>query len=166
MIKLFLSALIFSCVAIKAQTRELRTFPDMESKLDVHFPIENFKDKNGKPYDPNYLKGRTSLINLWFTACAPCIQEIPILSKIQAAAPQSNFIGITYDDDKKVEAFTIKHHYNFQQITNSGTELKAYLQVQRYPMSLIIGSDGMVKEVMGVITEEKMAIILKKLKSQ
>lgn len=162
--KILVFILIINTILIMAQGKSLRTFPDMESKLDAHFPIENFKNKDGKPYPANYLEGKTGLINFWFSACAPCIQEIPLLNKIQQSLPNSNFIGITYDDAVKVKSFTSKHSYNFEQITNSGKEIKEYLTVQRYPMSLIIGSDGKVKEVIGIITEEKLPSILEKLK--
>ncbi|AYZ14517.1 TlpA family protein disulfide reductase [Chryseobacterium arthrosphaerae] len=163
--KIFAFFLIINAIAILAQEKALRTFPDMESKLDVHFPIEKFRDKNGKPYPANYLEGKTSLINFWFSACAPCIQEIPVLNKVQEALPDSNFIGITYDNAEKVKAFISRHQYKFAQITDAEKELKEYLTVQRYPMSLIIGRDGKVKEVIGVVTEEKIPTILEKMKN-
>ncbi len=161
--KLTVCILMISAVSISAQENMVSTFPDMKSKLDTHFPIEHFKDQNGKPYPVSYLEGKTSLINFWSSTCVPCIEELPVLDKLQQSLPYSNFIGITYDDAQRVQAFILKHPYYFEQITNAGKELKEYLTVQRFPMSLIIGKDGKVKEVIGIVTEEKMQLILDKL---
>lgn len=161
--KLTVCILMISAISLSAQEKMVSAFPDMKSKLDTHFPIEHFKDQNGKPYPVSYLEGKTSLVNFWFSTCAPCIEEIPVLNKLQQSLPNSNFIGITHDDTQKVQAFILKHPYHFEQITTAGKELKEYLTVQRFPMSLIIGKDGKVKEVIGIVTEEKMQLILDKL---
>jgi cytochrome c biogenesis protein CcmG, thiol:disulfide interchange protein DsbE len=56
-------------------------------------PFAEYKDKefpkfelntltNGK-FDSDKLKGKPTLINFWFTKCAPCIDEMPVLNKIK-----------------------------------------------------------------------------------
>lgn len=156
--------LVMSTVFISAQGKMISAFPDMVAKLDTHFPIENFKDENGKSYPVNYLEGKTSFVNFWFSACGPCIQEIPVLNKLQQSLPNSNFIGITHDEAQKVKMFALKHQYHFEQITDAGKELKEYLAVQRFPMSLIVGKDGKIKEIIGLMTDEKIPLILEKLR--
>ncbi|KQM27568.1 TlpA family protein disulfide reductase [Chryseobacterium sp. Leaf201] len=144
-----------------AQSSQLRTFPDMEKKLGTHFPIEDYKDKEGKNFDSDYLKGKNTLINLWFINCAPCIKEIPILNELKESVPSANFIAITHDPSDKVNNFLLKRNYTFLQITDAGKQLQSYLMVQRFPMSFILDKEGNIREVTGLINEEKLQIIKK-----
>ena len=49
-------------------------------------------------------KGKVTLINLWFTACAPCITEIPYLNYLKDLyQDQVNFVAITFDSKDKVK---------------------------------------------------------------
>lgn len=142
-----------------AQNIQFRTFPDMESKLGTHFPIENFQDKNGKNFNSNYLKGKNTLINLWFTNCSPCLTEIPTLNNLKKSVTGANFIAITPDPFDKVNSFLTKRNYDFLQITDAKDQLQSYLTIQRFPMSLIIDKQGNIKEIIGLITEDKMNLI-------
>lgn len=150
---------------LMSQKRQWRTFSDMEDKLGTHFPIEIFKDKNGVNYSPDYLCGKTTLINLWSTTCAPCLREIPLLNELKKAAPNSNYMGITYDQSEKVNTFLTKHPFSFNHITDAGKQLQSYLIVQRYPMSLLIDKNGKITDVVGLITEEKLSSIEQILKN-
>lgn len=145
-----------------AQNKSLRTFPDLENRLDTHFPIENFKDQKGENYSADYLKGRTTLINLWFTICEPCLKEIPTLNKLKkSVGSKVNFIGITPDSEEKVNQFLLKHEFDFQQITGADQQLKKLFVVQRYPTTFIIDKNGIIKEIIGIVTEEKLDSIEK-----
>lgn len=144
-----------------AQTSQFKTFPDMEKKLGTHFPIEEYKDKDGKNFSANYLKGKNTLVNLWFTNCAPCITEIPILNTLKESVPNANFIAITHDPSDKVHSFLLKRKYTFFQITDAGKQLKSYLTVQRFPMSFILDKEGNIREITGLVNEEKLETIKK-----
>ncbi|WP_157158225.1 TlpA family protein disulfide reductase [Chryseobacterium populi] len=157
--------LLTTILFLNAQ-KQLRTFPDMEDKLGTHFPIENFKDKNGKNYNPKYLKGKTTFINLWSTTCAPCLKELPFLNKLQKSVPRSLFIGITYDNPEKVNNFLTTHNFNFHQITDAGQQLKSYLVIQRFPMSFVIDKSGIIKEIIGIVNEDNSDSILKSLNEE
>ncbi|WP_081411632.1 TlpA family protein disulfide reductase [Chryseobacterium gregarium] len=160
--KKFVILFLLVCNSILiAQTSQFRTFPDMEKKLGTHFPIENYKDKDGKNFDSNYLKGKNTLINLWFTNCAPCIKEIPVLNELKESVPNANFIAITHDPADKVNNFLLKRSYTFFQITDAGKQLQSYLMVQRFPMSFILDKEGNIREIMGLVSEDKLPMIKK-----
>jgi thiol-disulfide isomerase/thioredoxin len=47
-------------------------------------PLQPVDDKNGKPVDlAATLKGKVVLLNFWATWCAPCIEELPTLDKLE-----------------------------------------------------------------------------------
>lgn len=58
-----------------------------------------FTDPQGRPKTLGELKGRTVLLNLWATWCAPCRQEMPALDKLQAdlGGPQFEVVAINID---------------------------------------------------------------------
>ena len=65
-------------------TRE-GTDPWIETKklIGTKFPIEIFFNKESKKFNTNYLEGKPTLINFWFTRCKPCIDEISTLNKLK-----------------------------------------------------------------------------------
>lgn len=43
----------------------------------------SFLDAQGRPSDLGAYRGRTLLLNLWATWCAPCVLELPALDRLQ-----------------------------------------------------------------------------------
>ncbi len=161
-LKLFLPFLIFLNLSLNAQQRSFQAHPFLEKKIGQHFPIENYKNDEGKNFSPTELEGKISLINFWSTNCAPCIEELPYLNKLkEALGTKVNFIAITHDPKEKVDKFLAKHTFNFVHITDSEQELKSYFSLIRNPLNFIIDKNGNVQEITGNIDETKMEQILK-----
>ncbi|MCY0970938.1 TlpA family protein disulfide reductase [Chryseobacterium wangxinyae] len=145
---LFLTSALFSQEAVYV-------FPDVKDKIGKHFPIEYFKDSNGENYNSNFLHGKNSLINFWFTNCEPCHQEIPYLIQLQQElGDKVNFMGITFDNKEKVKIFADKKKINFLQITESLDGMNKY-GINRYPMSFIIDNEGNVKMIFGIVNDSR-----------
>lgn len=149
-------------LSLSAQQRQFRTYPDLEKKIGQHFPIENYKNENGKKFTQDYLNGKPALINFWSTTCEPCIKELPYLNKLkETLGEKANFIAITHDSKDKVEKFLAKREFNFQHITDSLPELNTYFNVLRNPMTFIIDKNGNIKEITGIVDETKFDAIVK-----
>ncbi|WP_310381443.1 TlpA disulfide reductase family protein [Flavobacterium sp.] len=102
-------------------------------------------DINGKKIPINKLNGKPTLINFWFTTCAPCIDEMPILNKIYDEYTEKyNFIAITYESKKQVDKFLKTHLYKFLHIVDA-REFTDKLQLKSYPVNLFLDKDGIVK---------------------
>lgn len=56
--------------------------PDAAPKA---IPAVAFADAGGAPRKLGDFRGRYVLLNLWATWCAPCVHELPALSRLQAA---------------------------------------------------------------------------------
>ncbi|CAA9332878.1 MAG: Thiol:disulfide oxidoreductase TlpA [uncultured Microvirga sp.] len=58
-----------------------------------------FTDPQGRATSLREMKGRTVLLNLWATWCAPCRQEMPALDKLQAefGGPGFEVVAINID---------------------------------------------------------------------
>lgn len=94
--------------AIKPFARgELAAFQPVDKPLDIsNIP---FKDKDGVTVSLANWKGRTVLLNLWATWCAPCRREMPALQKLQVEMGGDDFevvpVSIDLGDDSKPKAF-------------------------------------------------------------
>lgn len=49
---------------------------------------------DGTPADLSDFRGKPIVVNLWATWCAPCVREMPVLHRAQAANPAVNFVFI------------------------------------------------------------------------
>ena len=53
---------------------------EFKNKEFPKFDLNTLMDKN---FNSEQLKGKPTMINFWFTRCAPCIDEMPVLNKIK-----------------------------------------------------------------------------------
>lgn len=100
------------------------------------------------------IKGKPTMINFWFTRCAPCIEEMPVLNELATKfADKINFVAITYESSQDVKEFLIKHPFDFSQLVDAKS-FTDELGVKSYPTSVFLNSDGIVKKIEGGIAYE------------
>ncbi len=94
-----------------------------ESKAPA-VPQTPFVDAAGGKHRIADFKGHYVLINLWATWCAPCVSELPALTKLQAAVPGLKVVAVDVGHDKSdVAAAFLKSHNVAQLGTYVDTEL-------------------------------------------
>jgi thiol-disulfide isomerase/thioredoxin len=110
-------------------------------------PAFTFQDKDGKALTIADFKGKTVLLNLWATWCAPCRHEMPALDRLQAAMGSDTFevVALSLDKDgaDKARKFLgeIKvSHLNFY-IDPTGKE-GFNLKPVGLPTTLLIDAEG------------------------
>lgn len=68
-----------------------------------------FNDPSGNPVTVGAFSGKTLLINLWATWCAPCREEMPALDELQRGAGDETFevvaVNVDTGDDEKPKRF-------------------------------------------------------------
>jgi thiol-disulfide isomerase/thioredoxin len=64
-------------------------------------PETRFLDAAGKDVALADFKGRVLLVNFWATWCAPCIQELPSLDRLQAEIGGKDFTVLTINEDRQ-----------------------------------------------------------------
>ena len=139
----------FHLFALKTkQENKEKIYSQLENKRFPEFQLMSLKDNEFSSLD---LKGKPTLINFWFTKCAPCIDEMPILNEIyEKYKDKMNFISITYESKEKVKEFLKKHSYNFNHLIDSN-ELIEELEISSYPKNIFIDKNGIVKKIEGGI---------------
>lgn len=95
-----------SCQAAIAAGKAAKPFASGE--LAAFLPAEQplsvanlaFTDAAGTPLKVSDFKGRTLLLNLWATWCAPCREEMPALDQLQADLGGDEFTVVTVNVDR------------------------------------------------------------------
>ncbi|KAF2327750.1 peroxiredoxin family protein [Flavobacterium ginsenosidimutans] len=132
-------------------------YTDKESKskkalaemLNNPAPEFELKDLEGKTWSLKELRGRTVVLNFWFTSCAPCIKEIPELNKLVDEYKNKDvvFLGLTYNTSQHVEAFLKKRAFNYTQLPNAG-EISTKYNIFYFPTSFVIDKNAIIKGIM------------------
>lgn len=109
---------------------------------------------NGKILNSESLKGKPTLINFWFSNCAPCIEEMPLLNEIKSTfGDEVNFISITYQNLNEVSEFLKKFDFNFMHLVNSKEYLKQF-GTFGYPKTLILDKNLVITEIEKMIPKD------------
>ncbi|MFN0217274.1 MAG: TlpA family protein disulfide reductase [Hyphomicrobium sp.] len=112
-------------------------------------PVPNitFQDSTGAPRSLADFKGKTVLLNLWATWCAPCRKEMPGLDRLQQALGGDKFEVVALSLDRQGAEASQKF------LTDVGaTTLKLYvdptakqgtaLQILGMPTTILIDAEG------------------------
>jgi thiol-disulfide isomerase/thioredoxin len=114
-------------------------------------PDLSFKDADGRDRKLADWRGRTVLLNLWATWCAPCRKEMPALDALQSDLGGKTFevvaVNIDTRDAEKPLAFLkdtgVKHlAYYSDQSAKVFTELKMAGKAFGMPTTLIVDRNG------------------------
>ena len=114
------------------------------------FFSQTLSDASGAPHRLADYRGEVVVVNFWATWCAPCIEEIPEFSRLQAEYADRNvkFIGIGIDTPENVAEFEKKARPSYPLLVNTdaGTELARRFgnDAGALPFTLLIGRQGRV----------------------
>jgi thiol-disulfide isomerase/thioredoxin len=110
-------------------------------------------DGKGQPADMAPYRGKALLVNLWATWCAPCIEELPSLGKLQQQLGGDKFqvltIAFQESDQKKIEPFLAAHGAgNLPVLIDVNSTIAKVAPVTALPTSLLVDRDGMVRAML------------------
>lgn len=119
-------------------------------------------DANGKQQALAQWRGKPMVLNFWASWCAPCVKEMPELSKLQKdfAARGVQVIGIGIDSPSAISDFNKKMQISYPLLVSGmeGSELARALgnQTGALPFTVVIGADGKVKKTyLGILKFEQ-----------
>lgn len=104
---------------------------------------------DGKPVAlPDAWSGRVTLVNLWATWCAPCLQEMPDLQAyaVEQGVSGVQVVGIALDDAATVRAFLDRHGIRYPVLIDAPGPADAGVRLGNkagvLPYSALIAADG------------------------
>jgi peroxiredoxin len=115
------------------------------------FPAFSLPAADGQMHGSGDYAGSPLLINFWATWCPPCRAEMPDLQALHLrfAARGLRVLGVSVDDDANlVREFLLKQPVDFPVLLDSRRALaEGVLRLNSYPVSCLVGRDGVVVEV-------------------
>ena len=116
----------------------------------VNKPVKSFHltDLNGKKWNSKDLSGKTVVINFWFTACKPCIQEMIYLNKLVEENKDSSvvFIAPAPENETQIKKFLKKYAFEYN-ITPSSTDFISAMNIENFPTHLVVDKEGIIRQV-------------------
>lgn len=111
------------------------------------FPLPELPSLQGQIVSMEKLKGKPTLINFWFTSCAPCIAEMPVLNNLRKKCGESvNFVALAAGREEKVRNFLAKRTFNFVHVVNEKL-ITEELHVKAFPKNVFLDKNGNVYQV-------------------
>jgi len=116
----------------------------------INKPLKAFHltDLYNKKWDSKKLRGKTIVINFWFTACSPCIREMVFLNKLVAENKDSTvvFIAPAPENEIQVKKFLKKYIFNYT-VTPSSTDFISSMNIENFPTHLVVDKTGIIRQV-------------------
>jgi len=110
-------------------------------------PFLSLQTISGERIETKDLKGKVIVINLWFTACHPCIAELPALNKLVKEYKDKNvvFLGLSTDTKELLDSdFFPKYKFDFTIIPNAMKIVDEKIGHTGFPTTYIIDTKGRV----------------------
>ena len=128
-----------------------KDFQNRNTLIGTIYPIQDERTLKDSILNIEGLKGKPTLINLWFTSCPPCIREMPVLNEMKAKNDDRfNFLSITMDSKSKVNKFLEKNTFDFDHIVGS-KKLTTKLGLMSYPLNLFLDKEGRIRIIEGSV---------------
>ena len=140
----FVSVLVFFCAGTgSGQTQ---------------YPKSSIRSIDSELITSNSLRGKIVMLHFWFIGCAPCLNEIPDLSRLHAkyaGDTRTKFIAISINDTPaELKKFLRAKKFPFVQVANLNNPIEGFpafrgdwatfYNVTRYPTSVILDGSGKV----------------------
>ena len=109
-------------------------------------PDFSITDMSGTEIRLSDLKGKVVVLNFWFTACYPCISEMPELNGLVEKFKDKEvvFIAPALEDSKKLNSFLAKHDFRYQIIPDA-KKIHALYKIKAYPTHMVIDKNSIVR---------------------
>jgi len=139
------------------------TGPAAIDLVDERRPDFTLTDTHGKPVSAEDFDGQTWLVNFWATWCAPCVEEMPMLSQLrqELAGTGVEIVGIALDDAQRATDFAAELGVSYPILVG---KTEVVLTGRRYgnatgllPFSVLIDSNGIIRWThLGVLSKEEL----------
>ncbi len=104
---------------------------------------------NGEYFNNNNLMGKVIILKFWFSACPPCIEEIPKLNKvfkIYKDNPEVQFISVSLDRSAMAKRTKARTGFLYPVIAD-GKHIASDYKVLGYPTHVVIDRHGKIEAV-------------------
>ena len=118
-------------------------------------PYFELEKQNGGYFNSESLKGKPTIINLWFTNCPTCIDEMPTLNSLKEKyGDKINTIAITFQDRGKVFLFNKIYKFDFEILINANKYIDI-LGINGYPKIILLDKNNIIRYIpFGIVAKD------------
>jgi len=92
------------------------------------------------------LRGRVVVLNLWFSTCPPCLEELPSLLRMQWDLPQVQVLAVSTDqDDAAYRRFLVRNNVNLMTVRDADFKVNKLYGTEKFPETYIIDKHGVLR---------------------
>ncbi len=142
-------AALLLALALSPLARAANDTNDLQGKPAPDFALKTLDGKDAKLSDE---KGNVVVVDFWATWCPPCRKSLPHLNKIASdkSLAEKGLKVMAVDAQEKadvVQNFVSENKFTFNvPMDADGATMKDY-KVQGIPTTVVVGRDGMIKNV-------------------
>lgn len=129
----------------------------MRQYAPTEVPEYYFRDIHQKQRSLKEYKGKVVILHFWATWCAPCVAELPLLSKLQDRYANRDLEIITVSTDRNLKNADVEFFlkrvgvFNLRSYTDTYRMSFDMTQARSIPYSIILDGDGnMVARIKGM----------------
>ncbi len=101
---------------------------------------------SGRSIQLSSYRGKVVLLNFWASWCAPCIEEIPYLNRLQQEMPQLVVLGVDMgEDDAAYQQFVTDNRVAFLTIRDAQQHSNGLYGTSRPPETYVIDRNGKIR---------------------
>lgn len=117
-------------------------------------------------------KGWVQIVNFWATWCEPCVEEIPILIRVQQKFKGVEVIGVSMDEPENeaaVKSFIVAHKIPYRIVLRQGQDFEKMVNsidpswIGALPATFIFKNGKRVYSKVGLLNEEELLRVLRPL---
>ncbi|MGZ5202081.1 MAG: TlpA family protein disulfide reductase [Telluria sp.] len=134
-----LSMLLACAASWAAAPSLLRPWPARQA-----VPALAAADTTGKQWTLPALRGKVVVLNFWASWCGPCVEEVPMLSRLaEERAGQVVVLGVNYKEASwTVDSFRNDHPIRYPVLLDKNGDLFRNWTNGVMPTTVLIGRDG------------------------
>lgn len=93
------------------------------------------------------LKGKVVVVNFWFQACVPCVEEMPALNKLVSEYKNKDvvFIAFSRDNQNQIQNFLKGKEFNYKIVSREHDMTETFCVIAGWPMNMVIDKKGKVQ---------------------
>jgi cytochrome c biogenesis protein CcmG, thiol:disulfide interchange protein DsbE len=151
--KVFISSFLFFLLPLfllsQIKTAEEQKYDSLMAQIHNcvgrNFVFEKAKGVDGKTYSMKDIKGKTVLINFWFSECKPCVAEFEYLKKILVEYKDRKdflLLSFTFDSREKAKRTAMKYGLQYPVLLFTEEKTRQLNCEHGFPTNLIVDKTG------------------------
>jgi cytochrome c biogenesis protein CcmG, thiol:disulfide interchange protein DsbE len=125
-----------------------RAGSDLKPWTDGPAPQLSLRDLTGQPVNLADFRGKVVLVNFWATRCAPCIEELPSMQRVQDKLGRDGFkvLAVNYQEGRaRIDDFLKKRPLKLTILRDHDGSARTGWGVRGFPTSFVIDTDQRIR---------------------